>query len=1190
MFLEKITINGFKSFANSLEIEFDAPLTAIVGPNGSGKSNIVDAVRWVLGEQSAKSLRGTRMADVIFAGSEGHNPCQKATVTLHLNNENSYLPLDMEHLSLSRTVNIDGYSDYFLNGSSCRLKDIENLLMDTGLGKNSYSIVSQGQISSIINSRPEKLRELFEESAGISKHKARKAATEKKLAANRKDLQRIADLIVELKKQLPGLKREAEKAKQYRQYYGELQTLEINLLHNKWQQQQKELGELKQDFKTFSDQLSEQEDTFSCLQNKLAQKKDDLETKEQKYRQLKDDFYSLQSQKEETGNKIEVILEKKKALQREKEVKEEQVAELKESVDKGQQQQRDLLQAVSSLQEERKQLQQELSTQQEKVDDLTREINLSREKIATLREEIYQTGELNQLKTQKTRIVENINHQQHSLREQFAEYLQFARQRRQQQQEGKKLLETAIKQKQTMESIKREIEEKNGQRLQLNNRINQLRENYEDVKERYRNINSRLEVLEDREKNYSGFYQGVKNILQNQKQFPEVVDAVVNLLTVDKKLERATARVLGSRLQNIVVKTDRGARNCINYLKENEAGQATFLPLNIINPRWKSKKDGKVYDLDGFIGFGNELIATASEYKKLLLYLLGGIIYARDLKSAIAISKQITESYKIVSLEGEVINPGGAITGGSSRSREHQFLQREREIKKLQRLADEKNTDRKALARELEQLKQERTEYKQKINQKSKKMRELELKLNKNRSKLENYQEDARKRMQRGQQYIQTATKELKNIVTLKTEKTDLEKNIRRADDQFELEKKKIASEEEKVNIKEQHLQEIKEQMTDLKVKIAAREQKITDHKQKKTETQLAVKENKDKIESYQQRSVEIKQLQKQYREQIQELRSQRQKFSRQCLEVDQKLEELEEELARDKNKVKQLEKEVQPAREQLERYQEDLHKLELKINRLKNSQQRITEKLQEEYGFITGEDTPQEAVAIDSRTKAEKKIKNLKRKIRSLHPVNEGAVSDYTELKNRVDYLEEQRQDLQEARQSLQKIITEIENNMSQLFYKSYQQVKKEFESIFQELFEGGRAELKLTAEDNLLETGVEIEAQPPGKQLKELSLLSGGERALTAIALVFAFLNVNPSPLYILDEIDAPLDDVNLVKFANFIERYSAVAQFIIITHRKQMMSRVETLYGVTMEEKGISRVISLKLEEEGAEFVKN
>ena len=1190
MFLEKIEMKGFKSFARSLEIEFESPLTAIVGPNGSGKSNIVDAVRWVLGEQSAKSLRGSRMADVIFAGSEGHKPSQKATVTLHLNNENNYLSIDMDQLSLSRTVNEEGYSDYYLNGSPCRLKDIEELLMDTGLGKNSYSIVSQGQISSIINSSPGRLRELFEESAGISRHKARKAETEKKLENNKKDLQRISDLITELKKQLPAIEKEAQKAKKYKKNYSQLKLLEINLLQNKWYQQKKELQELKEDYETFSTQLVEQKDTFSNFKQELTDKKESLEEREQQSRELRDEYYKLQSKKEETGNKIEILKEKKRALKKEKSDKKQQSVELQKGFEQLCQDQKQLQEAVESLVNEKNELQKKETKLEQEINGLIEKTKKDKEKINNLRDNIYQPGDLDDLRSERTRITEKIDHTRKSTLKNLKEYLHTVEQNRKLTEDIKQQLADISRTQQQITELNENIEGGKEKRLQLNKTINNLRQKYDTISEKYNLVESRLSVLQEREKNYKGFFEGVKNILQKKDEFPGVIDAVVNLLEVEEKLEKATACVLGNRLQNVVVRHDREARKCIEYLKKNNGGQATLLPLNMIKPHSNKGERGLLQRLEGFIGFGCELITVDEEFDILLNYLLGSVIYARDLKTAVEISKKTSGSYKIVSLAGEVISPGGAITGGSSRNRQQQFLEREREIKELQKQLQRIGREKKQFEDRLDDLEQQREANRKNINQKSQELQERELDLSKKMNHVHGYKKDIKKNITILENCKHEYFSGVRDLLQFRDEKAALQQQIIEADKKFELEKKKIKEIEQKIESAEQKVQSLQEKKTKIQIEIASREQKLKDHRETIKERGTAAEKKRQKSKAHQQRISEIETEQQEYRKKIKLLIGQKNEFASRCLQAKNDLQELEEELAREKKKVNSLEKQVQPAREKLERYQEDLHKLELKINRLENSQQQISEKLAEKYEFTVGEDSPEETISIDNKKKVERKIKGLKKKLQGLQPVNRGAVKEYRELKERVKYLQEQREDLLAARKSLNKIIAEIENNMGRLFHETYQEVKKQFEDIFQELFEGGRAELKLTSPDDYLETGVEIEAQPPGKQLKELSLLSGGERALTAIALVFAFLNVNPSPLYILDEIDAPLDDINLVKFANFIDDYSAIAQFIIITHRKYMMSRMETLYGVTMEEKGISRVFSLKLEEEGAEFVKN
>ncbi|MFW6278609.1 MAG: chromosome segregation protein SMC, partial [Bacillota bacterium] len=1109
---------------------------------------------------------------------------------LYLNNEQDLLALETDQVTIKRVVNSQGQSDYYLNESRCRLKDIENILMDTGLGKNSYSIVGQGQVTSIINSKPEVLRQLFEESAGISKHKARKAETEKRLEENNSDLQRIADLISELKKQLPSLKEGAEKAREYKKLYSRLKKLEVNLLHDKWEQKKDELTELYSDYKDLQKQLEKHQKSFTQLNKKLEEKKQTLEKTEDALREKKDEYYTLKAKKEETKNKLDINREKQRALKRENEEKEGQLRKAKQRITKIQEEKEFLREKISQVKKNKQQQEEKLAHKEKEITEKKNTISELKAKIEKIRDKFLEDEDLEQLKSEKNKLEENIKFTKKRLKEITVNSKLKLQQTKKVLAEKEKLTKQLKAIKQKIASQKKQIEKGKQKRLQIAGHLDEIREKHEKIVQRFRDYNSRLDFLQEREKNYRGFYQGVKSILKNEDQFPGLIDVIAHILQVEKRLEKAVAAALGSRMQNIVVKTDRTARQGIEFLQSHNAGQATFLPLNMIQGYQINENNLGLKDIDGYIGIGSDLVSLSIEDNNLCKYLLGKIIFVQNMKVATRIAKKTNSKHKIVSLKGNIINPGGAMTGGSSKNRQQQFLERKREIQDLQEKISALEEKKEQTGKQLAQQQEKRATNKQKINEKSKKLQQLEMDKNSLQKDLENQKNEISRYHSTLQELIGEYQSQIKDLYQMQKKYKQRKKDLLVFDQDFAREKEKINNIKAEIAKKENELASYQEEKTAIKIEIATLEQKLKDLQQDIEDNKNTISNTQQKKETIKTRINEIAKKQKDLKEQEANLKTQIKEFKHQVQKAEKRIEELDEKSNRKKETVNNLEKKVEPARQKLESYKDNLHQMDLKISRIENSQQRRQEKLKEEYNFIPGKDSPAEKIEIDNYARVERKIKKLKKEINKLLPVNEAAIEEYEELKERVEYLTDQREDLLEARNSLKKVIDEIEKNMGQLFYETYIQVKEEFEDIFQELFAGGQAELKLTEPDDYLHTGVDIAAQPPGKQLKELSLLSGGERALTAIALVFAFLQVNPSPLYILDEIDAPLDDANLAKFTDFIERYSEIAQFIIITHRKYMMSRVDTLYGVTMEESGISRVLSLKLNEEGVKFARN
>jgi len=1190
LFLEKIELDGFKSFAHSVEVEFDAPLTAIVGPNGSGKSNIVDAVRWVLGEQSARELRGSRMSDVIFAGSDGHRARSEASVTLYINNEEGNLPLDSKKVTIGRQVNSEGQSSYYLNDSHCRLKDIEQLLMDTGLGKRSYSIVGQGQITSIINSRPERLRELFEESAGISRHRERKEETEKRLEKNSSDLQRIEDIVSELQNQLPGLKKEANKAKEYRRLKERLQKIEINLLQNKWDYIKENLEEQKAKKHKLTEKRQDYSTKFSSLNDRLNNQKELLSEIENELNEKKEVHYRFKAKAEEAHNKLEINRERLNSLEREQKEKEKLQQRLEQKIQNYKQRKKNLQEKKESLQQKKNQKLRKLNDLDKKIESKKEEMENHRARIEKKQSEFINDEQRNRLRSARDRTEENIEHVRSRLREILSECRDSLREARAVLKQKKELIEIGVQKESKLQELKKCQQQNKKQLKKTEKKVKKINDRFEEIKSRYNESQSRLEFLQKRENNYQGYYQGVKAILGSRKKFPGLIDPVADIITVDKKFEDAAASALGSRLQNIVVKQDDTAQKAINYLKETDSGQATFLPLNMINGQRINPRELNLKNQDGFIGIGARLVSAPEKFTPLLDYLLGRVLFARDLASASRIAKKIDTRYKIVSLAGEIINPGGAMTGGSSKNRNQQFLERKREIDKLSDLTEQLACEGQEVKDRLEKAEKMKRELINKIDKTEQQLQDLSIEKN---SFLKDLEGSLRE-LKRSSSFL-TRKREnfyslLKKMQKLRQEKKDIVVKLDTAAEDQAREKEAVKGLKEKISSLEQNLEKLQEQRASIRVQKATIEQKIEDISENIEQMRQEIENTQDRINTICERFSRIKNQRHELKQEKQKLQQQIDEFSGRVEELAGEIEKSEDEVAHRKEQVESLEKKVKPAYSRLEECREQIHELDLKINQLQNDQKRINEKLAAEYDYDPETDSPPERVELENEKKAEQKINELRSKIKKLQPVNESAVKEYEELKERVDYLIEQKEDLLGARESLEKIISEIESTMGQLFYETFLEIKEEFEEIFTRLFNGGKAELKLTDEQDYLNTGVEISARPPGKDLKRLSLLSGGERALTAIALVFAFLNVNPSPLYILDEIDAPLDDVNLAKFTDFIEQYSKIAQFIIITHRKHMMSRVETLYGVTMEESGISRLISLKFDEEGVEFAQN
>ncbi|CCU79310.1 Chromosome partition protein smc [Halanaerobium saccharolyticum subsp. saccharolyticum DSM 6643] len=1186
IFLKKIRLKGFKSFANKTDIEIEENITAVVGPNGSGKSNIVDAIRWVLGEQSAKNLRGSRMSDIIFSGSEELNSKNKASVTLFFDNSNGDLPVEGKELTLGRQVEDDGRSDYLINGASCRLKDIEMLLMDSGLGSDGYSIVGQGRIDSIIKSKPDKMRLFFEEAAGIMKHKSRKEEAEKRLENTNTDLNRIHDIVDELEKRHDPLEKAAEKAKKYKGYKDELSDLEISLLNKQWKEHSKEFEKISQKRETSQKKLTEKESRYNALSYKLDNSKDKLKDLKNEKEEVSNEYFQNQNKVNEINNNLNVMEERKNNYIENKENLKHKITKLKKErklQEKEVKKAKENFEIINSDQENVK----------KEINNLKNKINSSREKIDKIKRQI-ETKE-NKIKIKKEEI-----QTENSALERLKERVDISNDRLQEISESQAEIDSKIENKKAkadhirdeLSAIRKEIErtEKSLNKLTqtIKNDTKALENGKDELlkcKEDFQHYNSRLQLMEEMQDSYEGYYNGVRSILEKRDQFSGLIDVVAEIVSVKAEYEQAIETALGAKMQNIIVEDDQTARNAVQYLKKNNRGRATFLPLNMVNgSRLGDRYLNKLAEQEGFIGLAVDLVDFPERLENIFNFLLGQIVVSDTLDHAVKIAKNIKRSFRIVTAEGDVVYPGGAISGGSSSSNSRDLIGRSRKIEELKKKKKKLQQKGKSLVKKLENDKKELDQKQDKLETLKSELQSLKMDENniiyrKNRieENLNELKEDKGKR-QDSFSDLDNNLKDNQNTIAAKEEKIkDLKAEIENLN--IEINDLRAA-----LNIKEENLAEIEPQLKELELDGARISEKRNNAQEKLSEKKRILELKNKEINT---RKKEIEEIQSDL-EKIADRKVKLQQKKKELAAEGQDLKQKKEELTL---KVKDLEKEVElkekeskELQQELNKIKDNFHQLDLKYTKLDDKLTNINSILLEDYNLEPAQIDENNLIEISDEEEAEveTKIKELKNKMEKLHPINEAAVEEFAELKDRLDYLHEQQDDLKHARNSIELVISDIEESMEKMFAKTFYQVKEEFSKVFKSLFQGGKAELELTDPEELLTTGVEIHAQPPGKSLKSLSLLSGGERALTAIALIFAFIQVKPSPFYVLDEIDAPLDDVNIVRFASFIKKYAKVAQFIIITHRRYMMTEVDSLYGVTMEKSGVSRLVSLKLDQ--------
>lgn len=1180
MYLDRIEISGFKSFADKTIIDFNKGVTAVVGPNGSGKSNLSEAIKWVLGEQSAKSLRGKKMDDIIFAGSQTRKPTNVAEVNLILNNEDHFLPLDFEEIQITRRFYRNGDSECLINKKPCRLKDIVNLLMDSGLGKDSFSIISQGKVESIFHNKPEERRGMFEEVAGVLKYKTRKQEAVRKLEKTQEHLDRVEDILFEIEKQIEPLKKQKDKAEIYLQKKNELSAIDIALIVL-------EIDTLNSQSEVFTKALKQLEQNQLFKQKELASLEQLIDEKRHKLSTLQSNFKHNQEkyvdlvQKVEQQKGVENVLAQqinfsKKDINQQLDTKwqkEKTIEQLQTQLVQYQQDKLTLSQQIKLLQQKEATLKEEQSyldgnsdekleqerqryiavlQQQAKINNELVSVNKSIQMICNQenapennvdefdRQVIHITNEMNALTHALNDVTKNIS-------ELTAAY------------EKNKLISSACSQ--SVQTLEQALQDNSQQLQQKKTRKNTLAELNDD---------------------YAGFFQGVKEVLKQKNQLNGIHGALGELIDVPKVYTTAIDTVLSSAIQNIVVSTQHNAVEIINFLKQKRLGRATFLPLDAIKPRYISREIlNQVNKFDGFIGVASELVETQAMYKDIVANLLGQTIVVDTIEAGVFIAKQIQNQYRIVSLSGDVIHAGGSLTGGSTKvTQTTSLLSRKQELQDLTtaiRVLSEENASLQNLLGDKKQQLDEVKQVLQKIQQDGAHYRLIE---KEKELQIEQVRQEKERILLQKRQWEQRQQQMLTEKQDLDHQKGILEEALDKVSADVETIKSHIAFLSSSQDEKNQQLQQLLPQL-----------QQVT--------TEIAI--NKEQQQQLSKRAKELETLLHQERTVLSELMVQQENHLEQDEVLQHKLiqtQEIIEKLSVDKHTLEQVVQAIESdislltselyldeAREK--EYQQDVQKLlrevgivQTKLAKFDVSIENHLVRLSEEYQL-----TYEAAKAIEkidmSIQEAGQKVNVLKREIEQLGNVNLDAVTEYAEITERFEVMSTQQKDLILAKEQLLQTMLNMDEEVIQRFSTTFYAIKKAFESTFPKLFGGGKATLELTDPTNLLETGIDIVAQPPGKKLQNLSLLSGGEKAFTAIALLFAILKVKPVPFCLLDEVEAALDEANVSRYGRYLREFVNDTQFIVITHRKGTMEQADVLYGVTMQESGVSKLASVKFE---------
>ena len=1178
MYLKSIEIQGFKSFANKIVFDFHNGITGIVGPNGSGKSNVADAVRWVLGEQRVKQLRGGNMQDVIFSGTETRKPLSYATVSITLDNTDHHLPIDYNEVTIARKLYRSGESEYLINGSVCRLKDVNELFYDTGIGKEGYSIIGQGQIDKILSGKPEERRELFDEAAGIVKFKRRKNMSVKKLEEERQNLLRVTDILSELEKQVGPLQRQSEVAKEYLKKKEALKTFDINMFLLETSRLKEEIAALDEKIKIVQDESAaatveydRTKEEYEAIELQTDEIDAELELAKHQLnettllkQQLEGQIQILKEQINTVRMNDEHIAQRSKAIDLELTERERQLESL--ITDKA-----ELQQQLDIKASEEKAAMEELIRIQTRIAELSGAVESGQSQLIELLNNRSSTKAqiqkydtmMEQMQVRKAELNQRLIIAQTELVEYDEHILKF-------ENELKDITDVIIGHTNEIKNCEAEID-------LLQKTITDKSESLRISQKTYHREESRMESLKNLTERYEGYGNSIRRVMEQRDHVKGIHGVVADLIKVDKDYEVAIEIALGGSIQNIVTDNEITAKQLIQYLKQNKLGRATFLPLTNIEGNELKNKD--VLNEKGVLGIASGLVKVDDKFKKLADHLLGRTVVVRHIDDGIAISKKYKQTLRIVTLEGELMNPGGAMTGGAFKNASN-LLSRRREIEEFEKNVKLLKAEMDALEKEVEVCKNKRTDFYAQIESIKEKLQKSYV--IQNTAKMNYDQMNAKKNdINNMIGYIRKESKEIDDqMVEIKdnqisiqveletSEKLETELNTDSETNQKELE---IARENESKQMQETEKVHLSyATFEQKKFFLMENEERINEEILKFKEEQAVLDANKgNAAEEIQNKEAQIEDLHKTI--------------------VDSKdlFSEIEAEIQKHVLRKEELNKQHKVFLEKRESLNKHINELDKESFRLNNKRETLEEASDKQISYMWDEYELTYVMAMELRDEnltdlafMKKRIQVLKAEIKALGSVNVNAIEEYKNVSERYEFLKGQHDDLIEAEATLVKIIEELDQAMRIQFKERFQEICVEYDKVFKQLFGGGKGTLELMEDEDILEAGIRIIAQPPGKKLQNMMQLSGGEKALTAIALLFAIQNLKPSPFCLLDEIEAALDDSNVDRFARYLHKLTKHTQFILITHRRGTMTAADRLYGITMQEKGISALVSVDL----------
>ena len=1180
MYLKRLEMQGFKSFADKTVLEFMPGITAVIGPNGSGKSNISDSIRWILGEQSMKSLRGTKTQDIIFAGTQSRKSLGFAEASLVFDNTDGTLPIEYSEVTVTRKIYRSGETGYYINKAPCRLKDVVELFMDTGIGRDGYSIIGQGKIDEILSNKSEDRRHIFEEAAGIVKYRSRKEETEKKLEQTKLNLLRINDILTEIEGNLEPLQMQADKAKKYLNLKEELKNIEVGLFIYNIEKYRQALEELTSDEEIMNSTLNQEEGKLEKIKILKEELKDRIDEITLQIENMQNIGFESQKEIEKLNSNINLAeakiknnIENTELYQKEIKELEEKIENLKQDIEQKQNKKDNLKQNKEKFENELKAKEEELKKLTEKLSSKEIEIETKKKQVE---ENIDKKYELQTEISTQTANIDNIEKRQKQIKQEIDTNilnLDRTRMKREDIAKGFYQIENnrnkVLKSIENIDSQKQEIDKKIKEfDLQIINNTNDMR-----MKQ------SRYNFLVETEKEKEGYIKSVKSLLIDCEKIKELGKGMhgvlANIISVPSEYETAIEMCLGASLQNIVTDTEEDAKKLVEHLRKNNLGRASFLPITSVKGKKLDSIKGKKI---GVVGVASDLVKFDKKYEQIIFSLLGRTVVVDNMQNAINLAKENNYSFRIITIEGDVINPSGAITGGSVAKKTVNILGRSREIEVLEK-------ELKGLRNKISKLEEDKEKYVdsseniiEEVQSLEKQLQEIDITYATEKQRIISIDENI--------EQIQNRIDKLKEEVE-KTEKSKNETLASKQKNKECIEKMSKQNEEDQKIIDEfsnankesqKYIDDLNLDITNLKISVSSFNesevsiQEMTEMIMKEIETHTKNKNNK---------SLQIKNAiseNDKLKIEIENTKQEIEKVKSKVSNSGENIDKMKKERIEKNEKLSKKEEEQTEQFKRIEDLKAQITKIEVKKTKTEEDITDVINKMWEEYELTpnnAGEYQKPENVAVTQR-----RVNVLRTDIKELGSVNVDSIEEYKKLKDRYDFMCEQRLDLEDTMSKLRKVIQDMTETMKQQFKEKFEIINKNFGEVFKELFGGGMAEVTLTDEENILECGIDITVQPPGKKLQNMTLLSGGEKAFTAIALLFAILKINPAPFCVLDEIEAALDDVNVYRYAEYLKKFAKETQFLVITHRKGTMEAADTVYGVTMEEKGISKLLSMKL----------